>query len=105
MIFESIRTIESLATLITSISSFAAMNQSMLVVNRASQKALSTQSAMIWALSSVTLADVIIQVRTDRKATITAFNVACKWLDATMETQVLPQVAGLGVRFSADLEL
>lgn len=49
------------------------------------------------------LSSVIVEIGTDGEASIATLIGAFEWLDSLMESQVLPEVARLGVRLAAHL--
>lgn len=57
----------------------------------------------IRALAGVTLAHVIVQIRSDSEFSSAALDSACKRFHALVEAQVLPQMRRLSVRLPADL--
>lgn len=74
------------------------MNQPMLIKHRTRQEPLSTHQTLVRSLVRVELPHMIIQVRSNRKPTITSFHGALEGLHSLVEPQVLPQVTGLRVR-------
>lgn len=52
MIFQGISSIESLAALVTSITTFATMNQTVLIVNRAGQESLVADCASVEGINA-----------------------------------------------------
>lgn len=103
MVLQCICPIEALAALFAAITTFATMNEPMLVVHRSGQETLVAKGAVIRPLASVALPNVILKIRTNGETPITAGFRACKRTNSIVEAQMLPQVAGLGVGFSAKL--
>lgn len=126
MIFQSVSAVETLATLITFVPPLATMNKAMLIKDRSGKETLATNQAMIRALSSVALPDVIIEIWAYGELTATVLLLAheglhtcvsIQWrnviqiriswqlclLLTLVEPQMLPQVTGLCIRLSANV--
>lgn len=126
MIFQSVSAVETLATLIAFVTPLATMNKAMLIKDRSGQETLATNQAMIRALSSVALPYVVIEIWAYGELTPTVLLLANKGLHTCVsnqktnviqkidswqlnllltlvEAQMLPQVAGLCVRLSANV--
>lgn len=59
---------ETFFATIALVSPFAAMNESMLIVNGASQETFAAFGAMIWPLAGVTFTDVVIKIGANGEA-------------------------------------
>lgn len=103
VVFEGIGPVEPLAALVAAVTALAAVDQPVLVVNGPGQEAFVAQLAVIRTLSGVALANVVLQVGPDREASVAAHLRTLEGSNAVVEAQVLPEVAGLGVRLAAQL--
>lgn len=69
MILECIGSMKTLFTSTAAITTFIAMNQTMLIINWTSQKCLTTIGTFVWTFTGMTLPYVIIQIRPNGKFT------------------------------------
>lgn len=85
------------------VSPFAPVNQAMLIEHGSRQEPFAADQTLVGTLMRMELPHVIIQVGSNREAALTPLHRAFEWLHSGMETQMLPQVAGLRVRLAAHI--
>lgn len=101
VVLQGIRAEEALLTRFAFVASLPAVDQPVLVEHGAGQEALATDQTLVGTLVRVELADVVVQVRTNREAPLASLDGALEGLHALVEAHVLPQVTRLRVRLAA----
>lgn len=101
VVLQSIRPEEALLARLALVPSLPAVDQPVLVEHGPGEEALATDQTLVRAFVRVKLADVVVQVRTNREASLASRDGALERLHALVKAQMLPQVTRLRVRLSA----
>lgn len=81
MVLQSIGSVKTLATFIALVAPFATMDQAVLVKDGASEEPLTTHQTVVRPLTRMTLADVVIKIRTDCELAVAVLLLAHKGLN------------------------
>lgn len=89
MIFQCIRSMETLSAASAFVAPFAAMDQTVLVEHRTGEETFATLCAVVWAFAGVTFSDVVIQIGTYCESSGAARLGTTKWFDSCESFEIV----------------